>query len=615
MKGAKISVLLRVCIVWMFINLSITECYASNDNVIIQDLFNEYIIKEVNGQMTQVKNNETMVFLAQRSADKAYAVTSYSDDITIDKASAPGTKPMYLQDDDEDVLFSGDRICALAINLNPNKSVKATFQRTYTKPEQFCVVGLYSTYFVEHLRTIIRVPSALENIIKITPVRLKDGMKFTREERGNEIIYTVEATNLEPYKYEKHAPGVALIAPCLKVQGYFKDVYDLYHYLNKRISYKNERTESIDSLARLLTNGKDNVYDKIDTIASWVRQNIRYIAVENGDYGIYPEDATVVLHKRYGDCKGSAGLIRSLLRSSGIDGRFVWLGTKESIDCDWTDFPILSSGNHMIAAAVVNDSIIYLDGTMRYCPAGYISSSLRGAQTIVEKNSDECIIDHIPDVNIDNDTDSLFAEIKITEDKVFGRLYRCFKGVMHHIFCDAYYDNKKSKQQDILKTYLAYPKNATTSFSNIVVNTGADNNRDGSIVEADFEETASISRTTNALYVSIYPIKEAFLDLVDLNDRLRGMKISFPHRYVSHIIINIPEGYAVDAIPMIKEVHSKWFDSTISYTYSDDSKSIVCNAEFRTKEMIVNNDELKSWNQDYKNFMSGNQWRLVFKKQ
>jgi hypothetical protein len=31
--------------------------------------------------------------------------------------------------------------------------------------------------------------------------------------------------------------------------------------------------------------------------------------------------------------------------------------------------------------------------------------------------------------------------------------------------------------------------------------------------------------------------------------------------------------------------------------------------------MIVNNDELKSWNQDYKNFMSGNQWRLVFKKQ
>jgi hypothetical protein len=93
------------------------------------------------------------------------------------------------------------------------------------------------------------------------------------------------------------------------------------------------------------------------------------------------------------------------------------------------------------------------------------------------------------------------------------------------------------------------------------------------------------------------------------------MKFSFPHRYVSHIIINIPEGYAVDAIPMIKEVHSKWFDSAISYTYSDDSKSIVCNAEFRTKEMIVNNDELKSWNQDYKNFMSGNQWRLVFKKQ
>lgn len=614
MSYARLSTMRSVAVA-AFITISNVSIFSANDNVIVQDRLDEYIVKESGGLMSQVKTSETITFLAQRAADRAIAITGYSEYVKIDKATAPGTKPVYLQDDDEDEFYSGNRICALSVDLSPNKPAKANFQRTILKPEQFCTIPLISSYYTKHGSTTVRVPKSLGQSVKVIPMRLTDNMKFSCNESNDEIVYTVEMTDVEAYKKEPYAPSASISAPCLKVSGYFKDVNELYRYLSSRIDQSDATSASVDSLARRITATKVDVKEKIDTIASWVRQNIRYIAVENGDYGIHPEAADVVLHRKYGDCKGSASLIRALLRAVGIDGRYVWLGTRGEIDTDWTDLPALCSGNHMIAAAVVNDSIIYLDGTMRYCPAGYLSPSIRGAQTLVEKNADECIIGRVPELDLSEDTDELLATINITDSSINGHLVRTFKGIMHHIFSSSYYDKKKTRQSDILKTYLAYPKNATTSFSNINLPIVADNSKPGTTIEADFSETASISRTASTLYVSVYPIKEAFLDVLDLKERVRSMRISVPHRYVANITVNIPEGYTADAIPTKKSVKSKWFDCEISYDYSADGKAIVCTAEFKTLDRTANREELEQWNSDFKKFVNANNWRLVFQKQ
>jgi hypothetical protein len=587
---------------------------ASNDNIVIQELVNEYTIKDANGAIAQVKNVETITFLAQRSADRAFAVTGYSDDIKIDKASASGSKAIYTKDEDEDILFSDAKICVLPIMLEPNKAVKAVFQKTYTKPEQFCLVPLYSSYTIKHGKFIVRVPKSLSERIKVTPDNMPASMTLTRQETGSEVVYTVEGSNIEHYEREPLAPHISICAPHLRVYGQFRDVNELYRYLNSRINLDNAPHASVDSLARCLTAGKTSVYDKIDTIATWVQQNIRYIAIENGDYGIYPEKAEVVLHKRYGDCKGSASLIRSLLRSAGIDGRFVWVGTRDDIAGDWTDFPTLASGNHMIAAAVVNDSVIYLDGTMRYCPAGYVSPSLRGAQTIVENDANECLIGRVPDMDITADTDSLTVELSVTDDGVTGHLSRNLRGIMHVMFSQLYYDNKKTSQSSIVKSYLSYPQKATISFSNINISDNAANSKLGTTIEADFKDSGSITRTASTLYLSAYPIKEAFLDVLDLKERLRGVRVSMPLRFVATIKINIPDGYTAEAIPMQRSVQSKWFDCNISYNLADDGKSVVCNAEFYTKQRTADRSELEQWNSDYKKFTAANQWRLVLQK-
>mgnify|MGYP002508109436 CR=1 FL=1 len=62
-----------------------------------------------------------------------------------------------------------------------------------------------------------------------------------------------------------------------------------------------------------------------DTITAWVRQNIRYVAVEHGEYAYRPASPESVLSDKYGDCKGMAALIKDMLCHSGIDGRMVWI--------------------------------------------------------------------------------------------------------------------------------------------------------------------------------------------------------------------------------------------------------------------------------------------------
>jgi hypothetical protein len=589
--------------------------YASNDNIIIQELVDEYTIKEANGEIAQVKNVETVTFLAQRSADRAFAVTGYSDDIKIDKASAPGAKAIYTKDEDDDILFSDAKICVLPVMLEPNKAVKAVFHKTFTKPEQFCTVPLYSSYTVKSGKFVVRVPKSLAERIKVVPDNLPSTLTLTRQETASEVIYTVTGTDIAHYERERLAPHISLCAPHLRVHGQFRDANEIYRYLNSRINLDNASHASVDSLAQRLTAGKASVYEKIDTIASWVRQNIRYIAIENGDYGIYPEKAEVVLQKRFGDCKGSASLIRSLLRSACIDGRFVWVGTRDDIGTDWTDFPALASGNHMIAAAVVNDSIIYIDGTVRYCPAGYIPASLRGAQTLVEKNADECMVGRVPDVDISADTDMLTAELNITDNGVSGHLTRNLRGIMHLMFSQMYYDNKKTSQSSIAKAFLSYPQKASISFSNIDIADVADNSTSGTTITADFTDSGAISRTASTLYVSVYPIKEAFLDVLDLKERVRGVRVSNAVRYVANITINIPDGYTAEAIPMQRSVQTKWFDCNIAYNYAPDGKAVVCTAEFHTKLRTADRSELEAWNAEYKKFMSANQWRLVLQKQ
>lgn len=587
-----------------------------DDNVFIAEKTVDFYVNAKGGKVASVKCVEEQTFATKRTDGRAIAITYYSDKVSIDKASAPCAKPVYVQDDDDEIFFSGTRACALFFDIKKDKTAKAVFERTIKDPTQFCDVYLGSPrYFIRHGVVTIHVPADLALTLKIVPRRLSPSMSFTSSAgaKGG-VDYRVEITDLEPFNHEPMAMSWVWCAPRLDIIGQFADETEVYRYLHSHVSDADPGQASVDSLARSLTANSVSDRQRVDTIASWVRQNIRYIAFEHGDYGISPDAASTVLKNRYGDCKGSASLIRSLLRSVGIDGRLAWIGTADENDLGWTERPTLASGNHMIAAAVLPDTILFVDGTAKYSPRGFIPSSIRGQQALVEDTADHCLLVSVPDTPIMLDTDSLNMSVTIDGDLLRAHVVRRFGGVNHHIFCQGYFDSPQDRRERYITNFMSYPFKASTNFENIRLDYVADN-AEATTVSADIVRRASVTVAGSTTYVDISPVNDMFIEDVDLKERRRGVRLSTPHRYVTTAEIAVPEGYHSEGLPLERTFDSRWFNGCVSYRLSDDGRTVMCRAWIATTGVKnAELDELKQWNDAVKAYRRANQTRLVFEK-
>lgn len=140
-----------------------------------------------------------------------------------------------------------------------------------------------------------------------------------------------------------------------------------------------------------LTAGMSDPLLKMQTLASYVQQQIRYVAIEIGIGGLQPHPAADVFKHQYGDCKDKATLMSTMLKQIGIDSYYVIIDTDRGIVNP--EFPSLR-GNHMIMAIRLPDGVasdklygifndpklgrlLFFDPTNTYVPLGYLPSYLQ----------------------------------------------------------------------------------------------------------------------------------------------------------------------------------------------------------------------------------------------
>lgn len=100
---------------------------------------------------------------------------------------------------------------------------------------------------------------------------------------------------------------------------------------------------------------------------------LRYIAVEIGVQGFRPRTPARVLANRYGDCKDKANLLGAMLRSQGIDARFVLLNRGSFTDVNFPSWQF----NHAIclvpgAPGTDQPDDLWLDSTDSTAPFGFV---------------------------------------------------------------------------------------------------------------------------------------------------------------------------------------------------------------------------------------------------
>ena len=119
---------------------------------------------------------------------------------------------------------------------------------------------------------------------------------------------------------EEAAPADNCLYPHLLVTGPFADVQAMYRWLNG-LAEVDCTLPQAEMLTDEITAGCTDELEKIRRTYAYVQQNIRYIAFENGLAGHRPDRPAEVLRKRYGDCKGMALLLRTLLKAQGFDAQ------------------------------------------------------------------------------------------------------------------------------------------------------------------------------------------------------------------------------------------------------------------------------------------------------
>lgn len=87
----------------------------------------------------------------------------------------------------------------------------------------------------------------------------------------------------------------------------------------------------VSEFTKQLVAGDAPTIDKVRAIADFVRQQIRYVAVELGNGRVVPRPAAKTLAARFGDCKDKVALMRSMLATLGIPSKAVLACTDKPV--------------------------------------------------------------------------------------------------------------------------------------------------------------------------------------------------------------------------------------------------------------------------------------------
>ncbi len=323
---------------------------------------------------------------------------------------------------------------------------------------------------------------------------------------------------------------------------------------------RTESTPEMVSEARELTKGMTDFYEKAHAIDSYVRGNIRYVAVEVGIGGDQPHTAADIFRNHYGDCKDKATLLAAMLSSVGIHSTWLWVDTEHrhrSVDA------IAAAGDHMVAAielpqgydspqmhsvvtAKSGKRFLITDPTWEYTPFGQIEDDLQGSYALLVDGPDSQII-QIPVMAPDRNTWTRTAHMKLAED---GSLSG---DVVEQLYGDMAADTRQRfavadahQQSEMLEHHV----NADiTGFTMTDVKTE-------NLLDVDKEIVFSYAVTTGTYAKqmgTLLMVRPRVLgsDERAVDDRPRKLAVNFGESMMKkdNFDVQLPAGYVVDELP------------------------------------------------------------------
>jgi hypothetical protein len=178
--------------------------------------------------------------------------------------------------------------------------------------------------------------------------------------------YSWELRNLDGIEDEPASPSVNTLAPRLAVSYFpapgktsigrsFEKWSDVSRWLSQLSDPQAVSNDALVAKSKELISGAKTEFERIQAIGRYA-QNVNYISIQTGigrGGGYRPHSAIDVFTKSYGDCKDKANLMRTMLKSIGIESYLVsiWSGDRTYVREEW---PSPQQFNHCIIAVKVS---------------------------------------------------------------------------------------------------------------------------------------------------------------------------------------------------------------------------------------------------------------------
>ena len=444
-----------------------------------------------------------------------------------------------------------------------------------------------------------------------------NAIEFNKKEVKGKIVYTWTLKDVKAFKHESNGPGILHTAPHIDiyVKDYtindqktivLDDVAQLHKYYQGFVNNLNKK-ECIDlkKITQDITKDKATDEEKIKSIFYWVKDNIKYVAFENGYEGFIPREADLVFERKFGDCKDMANIIVSMANYANIkDVNLCWIGTRE-IPYSYTELATPAVDNHMIASYKKGDEYIFLDATDRETRFGLPTSFIQGKEALVN-NGTEFKIVKVPVVAATKNQVEDIVKVKIKDGKLIGNGKMELYGFNRSMTLMQIGDASGKTRFEMIKSLVLKGNNKFNLNSYTEENIG---NRDLPYkVNYDFELDNYLIKVDKEVYLNPF-LHKIFEKNPILKDRITGYDFEIISLFNSQYEFEIPANYSVKYVPKNFTLENELLK--VGTVYTQDNNKINVKYTFELKKLVIEPNDFSLWEESIKKMKSNYSETLI----
>jgi transglutaminase-like putative cysteine protease len=429
-----------------------------------------------------------------------------------------------------------------------------------------------------------------------------NSIQFSRTEKKGKWIYKWTLKDVKPIKFEGNSPGFLYMVPHINV--YIKDykvnnnkvevlddVKKLYAYYKGFTKNLNQTEDpALKAISLQITENLTLDDDKVKAIFYWVKDNIKYIAFENGYEGFIPREASLIHERKFGDCKDMASIITAMAKYANVKNVFIsWIGTRE-IPYSYAELPTPAVDNHMIALYKKGEEYIFLDATDKETLYGIPTAFIQGKEALYGEGDSYKIIP-VPIVPAERNEILEQVKLKIEKDKLVGFGKIEFNGYNRSRILLRIGDATNKTRFEMIKSLVLKGNNKFNLKDYTEENI---KNRDKPYqINYNFDLGNYIVKVDKEIYVNLFldkPLEKVIIE------KDRSAKFEFEHlNYINaQYELDIPLNYMVKYLPKNFSLDNDYIKADIVYEVKNNT--IFLNLRLKQKKLLLDKPDFEIWN-------------------